>query len=171
MKLESNLELQAYLDGELSSWQARKVSARLAGDEPARQLLAELNMTKALLAHGEPEMKLPETHEFYWSKIQREIQRTEQAAPQPGPGLLVAWRRLLAPLAGVALITFLTIYTFRMYDDMEDSRRHPAVVENLSEHTGSYSFRSQSQNMFVVWVYNRTEEPNTESEPADEIDQ
>jgi len=74
----------------------------------------------------------------------------EKAQPAAPPGFLAAWRRLLAPLAGVALITFLTVYTFRMYEGMEDSSRHPEVVENLSEHTGAYSFRSQSQNMFVV---------------------
>ena len=35
--------------------------------------------------------------------------------------------------AGVALVTFLTIYTFRMYEGMEDPTRHPAIVENLSD--------------------------------------
>src|SRR3954464_4683574 len=128
MKLESEFELQAYLDGELSKRQARKVSARLASDPQAQLLLAELNMTKTALAGNQSELKLPETPEFFWSKIEREIQRVGQTQPKASPRFLVAWRRLLAPLAGVALVTFLTIYTFRMYDDIDDSRRHPAVV-------------------------------------------
>jgi len=47
------------------------------------------------------------------------------------------------------------------------------VVENLSEHTGAYSFRSQAENMFVVWVYDRSEEASGDSaEPIDEqVDQ
>src|SRR5437867_7321096 len=116
MKLESELKLQAYLDGELSGRQARKVAAWLATDPQAQLLLAELKMAKTALAGAEPEMALPENREFYWSKIQREIQRTEEAQPRPVPRFLAAWRRLLAPTAGVALVTFLTVYTFRMYD-------------------------------------------------------
>jgi len=170
MNLESELNLQAYLDGELSPRQARKVADGLANDQAAQQLLAELKMTKTALAGNEPEAKLPESHEFYWSKIQREIQRLEQAQPQPQPtpSWLAAWRRMLAPVAGMALIVFLTVYSFRSYDGLDDARRHPAVVENLSEHTGAYSFRSQSQNMFVVWVYDRSQEATPEPDPDDD---
>jgi hypothetical protein len=168
MNLESELNLQAYLDGELSPRQARKVADSLANDQAAQQLLAELKMTKTALAGNEPEAKLPESHEFYWSKIQPEIQRLEQAQPQPVPSWLAAWRRMLAPVAGMALIAFLTVYSFRTYDALDDPRRHPAVVENLSEHTGAYSFRSQSQNMFVVWVYDRSQEAAPEPDPADD---
>jgi len=172
MKQESELKLQAYLDGELSRWQARKVAAWLANDQQAKALLDELTMAKTALAAGEPEVKLPESREFYWSKIQRQIQTVEMPQSRPVPAFLVAWRRLLAPLAGVALILFLTVFSFQMYDAGEDSRHHLAVVENLSEHTGAYSFRSQSEKMFVVWVYDRSEETDAESDPAeDQVDQ
>lgn len=169
MKLESELNLQACLDGELSRWQSRKVAAWIARDQEAQGLLAELSMAKTALHGGELEMQLPETPEFYWSKIEREILRPQPAQSKPVVGFLTAWRRLLAPLAGAALVTFLTVYTFRMYDGTEDPQHHPAVVENLSEHTGAYSFRSQSEKMFVVWVYNRSEEATAEAEPADDM--
>ena len=103
-----------------------------------------------------------------WSKIQREIERAEPVQPRPIGDFIAAWRRLLAPLAGVALIAFLTVYSFKMYESGDDSRHHLAVVENLSEHTGAYSFRSQSEKMFVVWVYNRSEEPDSEADPGEE---
>lgn len=169
MTLESELKLQASLDGELSRWQTRKVSAWVARNPEAQLLLAELKMTKTAMGSGEAEMKLPESREFYWSKIQRAIQSAEQTQPKPALAFLVAWRKLLAPLAGAALVMFLTVYTFRMYDGAEDPKHHLAVVENLSEHTGAYSFRSQSENMFVVWVYDRTEETDAESEPTDDL--
>jgi hypothetical protein len=168
MKLESELKLQAYLDGELSPRQARKVSAWLAQDQEAQQLFAELKNTKTALAGCDLDVRVPETPEFYWSKIQRAIESAAIPQPRPADHWLAAWRRLLAPLAGIALIAFLTIYSFRMYDGLEDSSRGPAVVENLSEHTGAYSFRSQSGNMFVVWVYDRSDEGNSETEPEDE---
>ena len=167
MNLESELNLQAYLDGELSPRQARKVAALVAGDAEAQRLLDELKMTKAAVAGSEIEVKAPESREFYWSKIQRAIERAEQPQARPVPPILVAWRRLLAPLAGVALIAFLTVYSFKMYEG-EDSRNHLAAVENLSEHTGAYSFRSQSEKMFVVWLYDRSQEKEGESEPTDE---
>ena len=53
------------------------------------------------------------------------------------------------------------------HEPHDDSRHHLAVVENLSEHTGAYSFRSQSEKMFVVWLYDRSEEKDAEAEPAD----
>src|SRR5437667_9183999 len=107
MNLEPELKLQAYLDGELSARQARKVAAQLENDAAAQQLLAELKMTKTLLGGSEQERKLLESPEFYWSKIQREIERTEPAAPpKQFAQFVAAWRRLLAPLAGVALVTF-----------------------------------------------------------------
>src|SRR5882724_10388827 len=169
MKLESELELQAYLDDELSPRQARKVAAAVAQDEQARLLLAELKWAKTAMAGAEPELKVPETPEFYWSKIQREIERTDAVQPRLAPRFLLAWRRIMAPLAGAALVMFLTVYSFRLYDGAQSAKRHPAVVENLSEHTGAYSFRSQSENMFVVWVYDRSGETSGDTaEPDDE---
>ena len=171
MKLESELELQAYLDGELSPRQGRKVEARLAQDATAQSLFAELQMTKTALAGSELELKLPEGAAFYWSKIRSQIESCQQApTPTRTPSdFLAAWRRLLAPLAGAALVAFLTVYTFKMYEGGEDSKYHTAVVENLSEDTGTYSFRSQSENRFVVWVYDRSEEAEGSSEPSDEV--
>src|SRR5437016_5989203 len=125
MNSELELKLQAYLDGELSRWQARKVAAWLAADREAQGLLNELTMAKTALAAGEVELKLPENQEFYWNKIQRDIASSEAAHRLPPPPALVflaAWRRLLAPLAGVALITFLTVYSFRMYDAGDDAQ-------------------------------------------------
>ena len=127
------------------------------------------------LAQGELEMKLAESPEFYWSKIERQIERGEQAEQvqsKPKFASLAALRRLLAPAAGVALVAFLTVYTFKVNDGVDDSTHPLAVVENLSEHTGAYSFRSQSEKMFVVWLYDRSDETLAEPDSADEqVDQ
>src|SRR5213076_384379 len=124
MNRESELKLQAYLDGELSDRQAGKVASWLAADTEAQGIFAELQMTKTDVAGCELEVKLPEGAGFYWSKIQREIERSEQTQARPVPPFWMAWRRLLAPLAGAALIAFLTVYTFRMYESGDDSRHH-----------------------------------------------
>ena len=46
----------------------------------------------------------------------------------------------------------------------DEADRHLAEIENLSEHASSLSFRSQSENMFVVWVYNKDQQKSEEDE-------
>src|SRR5713101_5839664 len=141
MNQESELRLQSYLDGELSPCQARRVAEWLSRDPEAQALLGELKMTRTALAGNEPDLHLPEGREFYWSKIRREIERAEEAEV----GLLrrawFSWRKYLVPVAGTALVAILAISTARFGDlpGPDESARHLAEVENLSEHTGAYS--------------------------------
>jgi len=74
---ETELKLQAYLDGELSEAQAKGIADLLGCDAGAQTLYQELRIAKSLLAGNELERKLPEPPEFYWSKIQRHIERLE----------------------------------------------------------------------------------------------
>src|SRR6266536_3491712 len=77
---ETELRLQAYLDGELSEAEAKGIADLLRCDAGAQTLYQELRIAKSLLAGNELERKLPEPPEFYWSKIQRHIERMESAA-------------------------------------------------------------------------------------------
>src|SRR5579864_3263727 len=85
MDAESQLKLQAYLDGELSAKESAQVADWIAHDREAGLLAAELKNTHLALKGHEAEIKLPEAREFYWSKIEREIQR--QTAFQPETSL------------------------------------------------------------------------------------
>jgi anti-sigma factor RsiW len=166
MNQDLELKIQALLDGELSGRQAAQLEQLLATDAEARALCAELKMAKTLLAGNEPELKLPETREFYWSKIHRQIEHAEVAEPAARTPFWLAWRRYFAPIGGVAIVTLLAVFSMKFYDvGLEDaSNHHLAEIENLSEHAGSLSFRSQSENMFVVWVYKKDQQPQ-EAEP------
>ena len=73
MNEEFQLKLQAYLDGELSDKETREVEARLSSDNEAKALLVELQNTRAAFLMFEKELKLPESREFFWSKIERDI--------------------------------------------------------------------------------------------------
>ena len=77
MTEEQQLKLQAFLDGELPDPEAHEVAAWLARDADATALLGELRNTQKALVDFEPELKVPESREFYWSKIEREIHRLE----------------------------------------------------------------------------------------------
>ena len=156
MKLERQLELQAYLDGELSSRAARRVAEWLGRDPEAQALAAELRMTKRLLVDNEPEVTVPESGEFYWSRIWRAIEAGGTRPPERAHALrwLFGWRRLFVPLSGVALALVLALGLIRT-GMQEQPFQFLTEVENLSEHTVSHSFRSG--NIFVVWIENRND--------------
>jgi anti-sigma-K factor RskA len=82
LELNLELELQAWLDGELSAPKARRTDPKIVGDEEASRLITELQAIKSALAGNETARTVPETRANYWSKIERQIQRQ---APGPRP--------------------------------------------------------------------------------------
>lgn len=166
MNQEMELKLQACADGELSERETQKILAEVSANAAAQVLLAELKMTGAMLAGNEPELKLPESREFYWSKIQREIGLRERAEVRAQRGPLRFLRRILVPMAGVALVVFLAVAAFQFYNS--SATQHLAEVENLSEDVTSSSFRASSEKMFVVWVSDRSQDGEAEQEVTDD---
>src|SRR5215211_8037078 len=136
MNRDLAVKYQALVDGELSEGEARAIAQAIERDPEAQALVGELRATKAALAGNEPEVIVPETRELYWSKIQQAIERLEPAsccAPADRwLAALAAWRRFLAPLAGVAVIAFLAITAVRFYNNplIEDYTQHLAEIEN-----------------------------------------
>src|SRR5258705_4455315 len=104
MNTESKLRLQAYLDNEVSSGEAREIASWIARDGEAKALYEELAATKSLLApENELPVAVPDSQDFYWSKIQRAIEHAERE-PAPKYSPRPWWVRLLAPVAGAALL-------------------------------------------------------------------
>ena len=153
---ETELKLQAYLDGELSAGEAKAIADLLGRDAGAQALYQELRIAKSLLVENELERTLPESREFYWSKVQRQIERVEstQADGLTEPAASRWWPRFLTP-AGVlaALAVFVAVVlrspeggeTFLALDDSHE-------IETPLEETSSFSFRSEAAAMTVVWV-------------------
>lgn len=175
MKEDLLLQLQAWVDGELPETEARRVAELVQANADARGLVAELRTTKSFLSGNELEVKLPETREFYWSKIQRQIQQLEPAAASPSSpskSWLLLWRRFLTPLSGLALIAFVSVLSLNLYQRGEvNDRQHLVEVENLSEHVGSISYKSQSENMFVVYLYNKDQEADATDKKFEPLDE
>src|SRR6185369_11737100 len=87
--------------------------AWLAKDADATALLGELRNTRKALADHEPALKVPESREFYWSKIEREIQRLEPVEEKAGgPSLFTLLRRILLPAGAVAGLVIAGLLTF-----------------------------------------------------------
>ena len=158
---DSELKLQAYLDGELSGREAAEVKALLERDADGQALLAELRNTKTAMAQGEAELKLPESHEFFWSKVQREIERQEKAvAPAPKMSWISWVRHHLVSVGGaVALTCVMGVMLF-------SSGNGPlAEMEMTSDDMGAYTFRDQQAKMTVVWFYDKSDDSEF-TEPA-----
>jgi anti-sigma factor RsiW len=155
---EWQLKLQAHLDGELPSKDASPVAGMLAGDAHAQALAAELKMTKDALQGNELDLKVPETREFYWTRIERAIQREEKTAARPVFARVIEnWRRWLVPVTGVALAAIALFFAgpqaARPFDE----------IELATDEMGALTFRDQSAGVTMVWLYDRTPGAFTES--------
>jgi len=106
MDYQEQLKLQAYLDGELPEAEAKAVAELLTKDQQAAALLTELRQTTESLAGFEQSIPLPESREFFWSKVRRGIEaqelRVEAAEARPTVSWSARLRRFLMPAAGVA---------------------------------------------------------------------
>lgn len=81
MNQETKLRVQAYFDREVNERESQEIAALVEQDAEARAVCAELQEIRAILKNNEPEHKVPESREFYWSKIERAIQ--PRTAPRP----------------------------------------------------------------------------------------
>ena len=153
MNEETQFKLQACLDGELSEREARKVSLQLKEDAHAFALFDELQMTKSILRENEPELKLPETREFYWSKIQREVERTSrETAPRP---TVQWWKPAYIRFAG-ALAAGCALLTISFIAFNGQHRTHAMEeVEGTTDEMGSITFQSDKDGMTVVYLFDR----------------
>jgi anti-sigma factor RsiW len=162
MNVDLGIKLQAYLDGELAGSDARAVASLIETDAAARDLFAELQQTRSLLRANEPEFHLPESREFFWSKIEREISRPEAAVPSEAFSWFAFLRRHLGAATGACVALALALFVaFQMNWVSPDIFEE---IENPLEETGSFSFRSESQQMTLVWISN----PSASSEETDD---
>ena len=150
MTEEQQLKLQAFLDKELPEKEAREVAAWVARDAEAKDLLAELGNTGKALENFEPGLKVPESREFYWSKIQREIRRLEPArAPAKSVSTFTILRRILVPLGGVAALAIAGVIAFQQ---LGGHGAPPAQVNAMLADVGAFTYRDQAQGMTVIWL-------------------
>lgn len=140
------LKLQAWVDGELSPAETRRIGALAAEDAEAARLVAELRSLKSDLAGNEMALAVPETREFYWSKIQRQIER-ETRSPRPERVSVPAWRRWLAPLTGFAALACMLVLALKPFAP-------PTFDEIASTGDGieAVTFHDQAAGMTVVWL-------------------
>jgi anti-sigma factor RsiW len=145
MDYDSQLKLQAYLDGELSEAEGREVANWLAKDQGAVALMGELRNTRKALTAFEAGTRLPESREFYWSKIEREIRRLEPEPARERPSLVAAWRRFLVPAGAVAALVIAALVA-----NIQVSQS--SALEASSADPGAFTYRDYASGTTLVWL-------------------
>jgi anti-sigma factor RsiW len=151
MDYNAQLKLQALLDGELPKAEASEVTNWVAQDREAAALLGELRRTRDALAGTETGVHLPESREFFWSKVQREIQRLEAPAPKPAqPSYLTIFRRLLVPASTVAVVLIAGLVLIR--STLTPGLTTTSVLETAVADSGAFTYRDYSAGATLVWL-------------------
>jgi anti-sigma factor RsiW len=163
MDYDTQLKVQTYLDGELSPDESRDIANLLARDRDAVALLGELRNTRQALVGTEIGVTLPESREFFWSKVQREIEfqekRDAQSQTQPPPAfslatLLHSWRKLIVPSAALSALALAAIMTL-------SSGSHVSLVETAVADPGAFTYHDFSTDTTLVWFSYPAEEEGT----------
>jgi anti-sigma factor RsiW len=157
MKHELQLKIQAWLDGEASDRDTARLAEWIARDAEAGALAAELKSARGAMAGNELPAATPDSREFYWSKIERQIQR-EASAPRQAPVPWFArWRKFVLPVTGVAALVFVLTFAVRQ-------AQQPTFDEISTTDQGmdAVTFHDQSAGMTVVWLQDNSQQAATE---------
>lgn len=164
MKEDLQLKLQAYLDGELSSGDTQAIQGLLARDPAARDLLAELSNTRDAIVAHEATIKVPESREFYWSKIQREIGREPKSVPVASFSLAAWLHRALVPAGAAAGVVIAILLSLPQANGVGD-------VTSTSSDTATFTYHNYATGTTLVWLdYGTVENDFSEMESDDTLD-
>ncbi|MCS7091212.1 MAG: hypothetical protein RMN51_03035 [Verrucomicrobiota bacterium] len=149
MNRDELLQLQAWLDGELPDSERRAWETRLASDPQARALVEELRTVRTALQNfDERAIRLPESREFYWSKIARAIQTPRNAPQQPAPKWYgwADWKRWLAPAAALGTLALVLTLSLPNSQPAEYPELDLAFIDS-----DATTYRDDVRNFTLIW--------------------
>ena len=167
MNYENQLKLQAYLDGELSESEAREVANWLAKDREAVALHAELRNTRQAMAGQEIGVELPESREFFWSKVRNQIEMEQPEPVRAAPSLLAGWRRFLMPAAAFAALMIAFFLANEQFGFLPGSQ--VAKLETTRSDPGTFIYRDYSAGSTLVWLSYPAEDEVAQNQTASTV--
>jgi anti-sigma factor RsiW len=168
MNLEQQLKLQAFLDGELPEREAREILAWMQRDHEAASLLAELKNTRQAMVKSEPHLSVPESRDFFWSKIEHEIQRLEQEmAVAPRISIFATLRRFLLPASAVAALVIAGLFAHfnapKVVVESVADADTPSVETTLAN-SDATTYRDAVEGTTLVWFSSATDDSPTQNQ-------
>lgn len=151
MDQDLQFKLQAWMDGELPNREAREIQAYVADHPDAQDLVSELSSTQLAFKEFGKSITLPESRDFYWSKIQRQISREAipQRAQAPSVNWLTALRRVVVPMGSVAALVIIGILATIQYSAIQHGE--PEFDSAVGD-TGAFTYRDFSSGTTLVWL-------------------
>lgn len=169
MNEDLQLKLQAYLDGELPSGEAQSVTDWLSKDASARDLLVELTHTRAALLSHDSEIKVPDSREFYWSKIRRQIEREEQPTPvKESVSMMQRIRRLLIPAGAVVAAAMGMLIIQHQLGPGEGYAA--SETDSAYEDSETFTYRDYGSGTTLVWLSYPAENEFAEMDTEDTLE-
>jgi hypothetical protein len=167
MKVETELKLLAYADGELPAAEMEEIELLLKENNAAADLLAEFQWSRACISGADCDLKVPESREFYWSKVSRAIELSDRELERTSAGVRQApwWQRVVMPLAGLAAVALVFNANIgKQGTDGVDMGAAGGSITTASEpvweDANVYEFYDEKEKMSVIWV---TTDGGTES--------
>ena len=162
-RLDRQIQLLAYMDGELPRREIWQMAQMLANDPQLRELLKKLGNVKLAMVGNEPERKVLLSREFYWSKIERAIVRQieEEVRRNEARSDRIGW---LAATGSVILGICITLFWYPA--SQFNDQRPPGELEVALAEVGAIAFRDHQAGLTVVWHYNRNQDATDASAPA-----
>lgn len=154
MNEETQLKLQAWVDGELGEAEANRVAELAAEDLEVGQLVAELREVKSAIAGCDLARSVPETREFYWAKIARQIEAESKPQRVVRPGLMTRWRQFMMPLAGLTTLACIALFTLTPVKPIVAAGAEDEINATDAA-TEATIFHDQSSELTVVWLQDK----------------
>ncbi len=151
---ETELKVQALVDGELTGREAEDLRARIETDDGLRELHARLTVMRGLMTGAELPRTLPESGDFHWNKIAQSIEREERQAkhmarPASGANWLLRW---VLPLAGIACLVLVLSLQQTTMPDLDILLGSDHELELSIEDIDVMTFNTGDDTMSVVWL-------------------
>jgi len=152
MNKETCLEIQALVDGELDHRRREVLRRQCAEDAESRELSEALSALREVVRHHEPEHRVPESREFYWSQIQRQIAAADSGscpAPEIRPDW--GWLRWLVPMMGAAAVAALLALP-RLSEPSPLAAVSAHFLDSDHQLASSVTYRSDADGVTVHWI-------------------
>jgi len=160
MNEEQQLKLQAFLDGELPEREGHEILAWTQRDGAAAALLAELKNTRQAMVKSEPHLSVPESRDFFWSKIEREIHRLEpETVRAPDASLFAGLPRWFFPAVAVSALAIAGLVAHfiipkTVVEGVADA--DTTTVETTLASADATTYRDAGEGTTLVWFSDDT---------------